>query len=125
MLLIERAKDPGKGKLGLPGGFDDARETAEQAAAREVIEEVGLVIERLTYLATFPNLYHYKGIVSDILDIFFVGQVVSFDDLKIEPTEVSSYHFAIPDGSILERMAFESNRKALELFQTNLHGRTN
>lgn len=120
VLLIERARDPGRGKLGLPGGFVDPGETAEHAVAREVREEVGLETVTLTFLATFPNLYHYRGIINDILDVFFVCQVGSLDDLQIEPTEVRSYRFAKPDESILDQMAFASNRKALERFVAQL-----
>lgn len=42
MLFIRRGKNPGKGKLALPGGFINPGETPYQAAVRELKEETGL-----------------------------------------------------------------------------------
>lgn len=45
VLVIQRATNPGKGKYALPGGFHMRGETWQEAGAREVYEEVGLVID--------------------------------------------------------------------------------
>lgn len=44
VLLIERGRPPGVGKLALPGGFLDPDETLLQGALRELQEETGLFI---------------------------------------------------------------------------------
>ena len=45
VLTVRRAIPPGAGKLGLPGGFINWGETWQEAGAREVLEETGLVLD--------------------------------------------------------------------------------
>ena len=47
VLVIQRARKPYFGLWSLPGGRLEAGETAEQAAEREIMEEVGLRVWRL------------------------------------------------------------------------------
>lgn len=47
LLLLRRSNDPGRGLWWTPGGRIRLGETLEQAAARELAEETGLVAERL------------------------------------------------------------------------------
>jgi NAD+ diphosphatase len=116
VLLIERARDPGKGKLGMPGGFVDPNESAEVALRREIAEEVGLKVDTFTFLMTAPNSYFYQGVISPVLDIFFCASIDSSQIVSAEATEVSAWMWTIPNEAVLSRMAFESNRQALELF---------
>ncbi|MCC5780525.1 NUDIX domain-containing protein [Nitratireductor sp. B36] len=44
LLAIRRGNDPGKGLLGLPGGYHMRGETWQEAGAREVLEETGITI---------------------------------------------------------------------------------
>jgi 8-oxo-dGTP pyrophosphatase MutT (NUDIX family) len=45
LLCMRRAIPPGQGKLALPGGYIDLNETWQQAAARELFEETGIIID--------------------------------------------------------------------------------
>jgi 8-oxo-dGTP diphosphatase len=53
ILLIKRKNDPFIGKWALPGGFVDEGEDLPVAAARELKEETGLVINDMDQLGAF------------------------------------------------------------------------
>jgi NADH pyrophosphatase NudC (nudix superfamily) len=113
VLFNERAHNPGKGKLGLPGGFLDPGETAEAAVIREIDEEVGLLVKDLTYLGSFPNQYFYGGILYDTLDMFFTAEAVT-KKVTLDPAEVSSVQWRKPDSVSQEELAFPSYVQALK-----------
>jgi NADH pyrophosphatase NudC (nudix superfamily) len=73
VLFTVRNVEPDKGKLDLPGGFIDPGETAEEAACREIKEELGLAIlpNELNYITTSPNNYLYKNVAYRTMDIFY------------------------------------------------------
>lgn len=56
VLLIERGREPFKNKWALPGGFIEMDETLETACKRELLEETGLVVEKMTQFKTYDAI---------------------------------------------------------------------
>lgn len=56
LLLIERKKEPFKGKWALPGGFVEIDEELEDAVARELAEETGLANIKLEQMRVFGTV---------------------------------------------------------------------
>ena len=114
LLLVRRARDPGKGKWGLPGGFVDRGETVEEALIREVAEETTLQVSRVELLVTFPNEYNYHGVVSPVIDLFYLCEVETPAEIKLAADELDSFLWTVPRDEHLDEMAFPSNRRAIE-----------
>lgn len=114
VLFIQRAKEPGKEKWGLPGGFVDPGETAEVAARREVHEETGMKLATCEFLITFPNTYLYGGFTSQILDLFYLATLKPGQEFQIPADEILDARFLAIDSGVLDEMAFHSNRLAVE-----------
>ncbi|MFT5188397.1 MAG: NAD+ diphosphatase [Verrucomicrobiales bacterium] len=116
MLFIRRERDPGKGKLGLPGGFVDVGESGEEAARREVEEELGLQIGELTYVMSHPNTYAFGGVVYQLVDFFYTATVADFEGVQSCASEVGEWFIARPDTMRGEDFAFVSNWRAVEAY---------
>lgn len=116
LLLVRRNNDPAQGKLGIPGGFVDAGESAEQGLAREVREETGLLLAASQYFCSFPNHYHYKEVTYLTADLFFICHVTSFASLHAGD-ETQSTCFLAPEQIDPEEIAFPTLRRALEVYR--------
>jgi 8-oxo-dGTP pyrophosphatase MutT (NUDIX family) len=115
VLLTRRSRDPARGKLGMPGGFVDFGETAEAGLRREVREEIGLELDNLCFLTSWPNDYHYGGILYPTVDLFFVSRVPSFSAAR-PLSEVAGLEVCDPRSLAPADMAFDSMRHALRVF---------
>ena len=116
LLFIRRAREPGKGRLAMPGGFVDAAEGAEEALVREVREEVGLRLRDITYFASYPNRYPYAGVTYGTLDLFFM---CGTDDPSRAAAHdgVSAVEWLDPQWVAEDEIAFESMKEALRAYR--------
>ena len=79
ILLVKRAKEPGKGIWGLPGGFIELEESLESAAERELKEETRLNGKVITLLGTCS---HFNTIFGDILLIGMEMKIKDWSNLQ-------------------------------------------
>jgi mutator protein MutT len=117
ILVIRRAQNPAQDKLAFPGGFIDAGETAEEAVRREVREEVGLNLDQVDYLCSFPNRYPYQGVTYLVLDFFFIARTREPGNIAA-PGEVRGLFWTSPESIQLDDLAFSSLKKTWSYYQT-------
>lgn len=74
VILSVRGIEPHKGMLDSFGGFLDGEETLEEAAVRELTEELGLLVtdyEPLSYLSSAVGHYPYQGETPQVVSAFY------------------------------------------------------
>ncbi|MGE5295460.1 MAG: NUDIX domain-containing protein [Solirubrobacterales bacterium] len=108
MVVLVRGKEPGKGLWDLPGGFVDPGETAEEALAREIREEVGLEVTAMRYIGSWPNVYDYGGVRYRTLDFGFACEAVGVEGARAMENEVERVLLLEPSDVDLGRFAFPS-----------------
>lgn len=116
ILLTRRNQDPKKGKLDLAGGFVDPKESAEETCVRELREEMQIEVDisQLKYLASLPNIYEYKDIVYNTLDLFYEYEVANKFEVQLELSEISETIWIKKSDLNLEEIAFESQKAFLK-----------
>ncbi|UCD37916.1 MAG: NUDIX hydrolase [Fidelibacterota bacterium] len=110
LLLVRRAVSPAKGQWCLPGGFIEMRESAVDAARRELEEETGLLTKELAFLGICP---YPGGPQGDLLVLGFTtenfsGQLAPGDDAQ----EV--HFFPLKQ---LPRIAFRCHREIIRMYK--------
>jgi NADH pyrophosphatase NudC (nudix superfamily) len=115
IVFTVRNVDPDKGRLDLPGGFIDPNENAEEAACREIQEELGLTIlpSDLKYVTTAPNNYLYKTVPYRTMDIFYECELDS-KNVTINATDEIKELIWVKSSEIdLDKIGFVSIRKVI------------
>ncbi len=115
ILLTRRRFEPAKGMLDLPGGFVSPDETAEDAARREVYEELNLHVDSLHYIGSSTNRYLYGGIVYFTLDLGFRCKVSNFANIAVAD-DVDGYVFMPPARVDMQQICFPSIREIVQLY---------
>ena len=112
LLLVKRRYPPEKDKWSLPGGYLNPHEAPALAAARETLEETGLIIDNCKLLDV---LYNPEQGGADIT-IVYLG-VRSGGQLKAGDDAADADFFQI-DG--LPELAFSSTRHIVETLQRSI-----
>jgi NAD+ diphosphatase len=116
--LTRRNRDPKKGKLDLAGGFVDPKESAEETCKRELFEELQLNIDisNLKYLTSLPNVYQYKEIDYNTIDLFYEYKVSEKFEANLELSEISEAVWIPLKELNLEDIAFDSQKIFFEKY---------
>ena len=107
VLLIQRAREPWLGVWSLPGGRLEPGETAEDAAAREILEEVGLRAFRLQPVRRMLLGGDGRFVLQVFATEAFEGEIILNDESSawrwVKPDQL----FALPTtphlGEVLEQ----------------------
>lgn len=117
LLATWRNREPAKGTFDIPGGFVEPGESAEQALARELAEELGWQELPGTprYLCSLPNQYPFAGVVYATIDNFYV--IHCAERPRSAPSEEIGAVVWIPRREIaLVEFGFQSVRSVLTRF---------
>jgi NAD+ diphosphatase len=120
--LTRRNRDPKKGKLDLAGGFVDPKESAEETCKRELFEELQLDVDisNLKYLTSLPNVYQYKEIDYNTIDLFYEYNVSGKFEVNLELSEISEAVWIPLKELDLDDIAFDSQKKFFEEYLKNI-----
>lgn len=102
ILLSKRAVDAHQGGLWeFPGGKVEVGETIQSALARELAEELGIVVQRSSPLVEIRHQYADKSVLLDVYTVWqFSGEAAGLEGQPVawvEPANLEKYEF--PDAN--------------------------
>ena len=108
VLLLKRAHPPAKGQWCLPGGFVDAGEVVESAAAREVFEETGFQVS----IEKMLGLFSYQAY--SVVVAIYEGRIIN-GELTVSPESLDAQWFP-PHQIPWPDLAFPSTTDVLKTY---------
>ncbi len=115
VLLGRRRGSHGAGEWALPGGSVAFGETLEQAVAREIKEETGLVVVKFTFVSVCDELRYIDSDRKHFVDISFLGRYDGGEPRVMEPEKCVEWRW-FPLGSLPEPL-MESTALTLRCYQ--------
>ena len=115
IMLTQRAVEPWKGTLDLPGGFVDPDETAEEALARELKEELDAEIASCEYFTSTHNRYLYSGCSIATTDLAFTCHLNNYEHLNASD-DINSFAWFETTDIPLDRILSPSIREIVERY---------
>jgi 8-oxo-dGTP diphosphatase len=113
VLLIQRGIEPFKGKWALPGGFVNMDELLETACKRELEEETGLKVDKMTQFKTFDAINRDPR--HRTISVVFSAQLPEKAKVKGNDDAASAKWFPV---NSLPEMAFDHREILAEFFNT-------
>lgn len=113
VLLIQRGIEPQKGLWALPAGFIEGNEDPVDGAAREALEETGLIVEVVRLLGVFARR---GGIGSADITIGYEARIIG-GTLQAADDAVDAQWFGADQ---IPELAFESTKILVERWRETL-----
>lgn len=95
ILLQRRSFEPWNGHWDIPGGFCDGNEHPEDAAIREVQEELGIDVKLSGLLGMWMDTYGTAEYADAILNIYFLAHwdQATPPKVRLDPSEASEWQW--------------------------------
>lgn len=106
VLLVRRVNEPFRGLWTLPAGFVNGGENPAEAAARECLEETGLVVEIKRVLDVIAGREHERG--ADFI-IVYSAEVMSGEMSPADDADAVEWF----ERNNLPKLAFKATQKVL------------
>ena len=114
VLLVKRKYEPLAGQWSLPGGAVDVGETLEEAVAREMLEETGLVVDIGPVIEVFDRItrdddgrVRYHFVLVDYLCWPVGGTLAAASDVAdavfADPADLARYGLTAKATAVIER----------------------
>lgn len=106
VLLVQRANEPFRGLWTLPAGFINGGEDPAEAAARECLEETGLIVKVTQVHDVIAGREHERG--ADFV-IVYLAEVVSGEMIPADDADAVEWF----ERSNLPELAFKATKRVL------------